>query len=95
MARDLLTDSGTIFVQIGDENVHRVRAVIDEVFGVDNFVAQVYFKTASNLGGSFIGGSGDFLVWYARSKPNAKYRQLFQPSGLEQDIGNRFTRVPN
>ena len=93
MARDLLTDSGTIFVQIGDENVHRVRAVIDEVFGVDNFVAQVYFKTASNLGGSFIGGSGDFLVWYARSKPNAKYRQLFQPSGLEQDIGNRFTRV--
>ena len=93
VARDLLADSGSVFVQIGDENVHRVRALMDEVFGGSNFVTQVYFKTTSNLGGSFIGGSGDFLVWYARSKPSAKYRQLFQPSGLEQDVGNRFTRV--
>ena len=93
VARDLLADSGSCFVQIGDENVHRVRAVMDEVFGESNFVTQVFFKTTSNLGGSFIGGSGDFLVWYAKSKPNAKYRQLFQPSGLEQDAGNRFTRV--
>ena len=93
VARDLLADSGSVFVQIGDENVHRVRALMDEVFGESNFVTQVYFKTTSNLGGSFIGGSGDFLVWYARSKPSAKYRQLFQPSGLEQDVGNRFTRV--
>ena len=93
VARDLLADSGSVFVQIGDENVHRLRALMDEVFGESNFVTQVYFKTTSNLGGSFIGGSGDFLVWYARSKPSAKYRQLFQPSGLEQDVGNRFTRV--
>ena len=93
VARDLLADSGSVFVQIGDENIHRVRALMDEVFGESNFVTQVYFKTTSNLGGSFIGGSGDFLVWYARSKPSAKYRQLFQPSGLEQDVGNRFTRV--
>ncbi len=93
VARALLADSGSIFVQIGDENVHRVRAVMDEVFGEGNFVTQVYFKTTSNLGGSLIGGSGDFLVWYAKSKPNAKYRQLFQPSGLDQDVGNRFTRV--
>ena len=93
VARDLLADSGSVFVQIGDENVHRVRALMDEVFGESNFVTQVYFKTTSNLGGSLIGGSGDFLVWYARSKPSAKYRQLFQPSGLEQDVGNRFTRV--
>ena len=93
VARDLLADSGSIFVQIGDENVHRVRAVMDEVFGESNFVTQVYFKTTSNLGGSFIGGSGDFLLWYAKSKRSTKYRQLFQPSGLEQDVGNRFTRV--
>ena len=93
VARDLLTDSGSIFVQIGDENVHRVRALMDEVFGDRNFVTQIFFKTTSNLGGTFIGGSGDYLLWYAKSKPNAKYRQLFQPSGLEQDIGNRFTRV--
>ena len=93
VARDLLSESGSCFVQIGDENVHRVRAVMDEVFGESNFVTQVYFKTTSNLGGSFIGGSGDFVLWYAKSKPSAKYRQLFQPSGLEQDVGNRFTRV--
>ena len=93
VARDLLADSGSIFVQIGDENVHRVRALMDEVFGEANFVTQIFFKTTSNLGGTFIGGSGDYLLWYAKSKPAAKYRQLFQPSGLEQDIGNRFTRV--
>ena len=93
VAKTLLADSGSIFVQIGDENVHRVRALMDEVFGDRNFVTQIFFKTTSNLGGTFIGGSGDYLLWYAKSKPNAKYRQLFQPSGLEQDIGNRFTRV--
>ena len=93
VARDLLADSGSIFVQIGDENVHRVRALMDEVFGEGNFITQIFFKTTSNLGGTFIGGSGDYLLWYAKSKPSAKYRQLFQPSGLEQDIGNRFTRV--
>ncbi len=93
VARDLLTESGSIFVQIGDENVHRVRALMDEVFGEDNNVAQIFFKTTSNLGGSFIGGSGDYLLWYAKKKQISKYRQLFQESGLEQDTGNRFTRV--
>ena len=91
--RDLLTESGSIFVQIGDENVHRVRAVMDEVFGEGNFVAQIFFKTTSSLGGSYIGGTGDFIVWYAREKEKTKYRQLFSQSGLEQDVGNRFTRV--
>ncbi len=93
VARDLLSDSGSIFVQIGDENVHCVRALMDEVFRDENFITQVFFKTTSNLGGAFIGGSGDYLLWYARNKSSCKYRQLFQPSGIEQDVGNRFTRV--
>ena len=93
VARDLLAESGSIFVQIGNENVHRVRAVMDEIFGESNFVTQVFFKTTSNLGGSFIGGSGDYLLWYAKNKLSSKYRQLFKPSGLAQDVGNRFTRV--
>ena len=93
VARDLLTESGSVFVQIGDENVHRVRALMDEVFGEENSIAQIFFKTTSNLGGSFIGGSGDFLLWYAKEKQTCKYRPLFQESGLEQDTGNRFTRV--
>lgn len=91
--RDLLTESGSIFVQIGDENVHRVRAVMDEVFGKDNYIAQIFFKTTSSLGGSFVGGTGDFVIWYSRNRMQAKYRPLFAPSGLEADIGNRFTRV--
>ena len=73
MARDLLTESGSIFVQIGDENVHRVRALMDEVFGDENFIIQVFFKTTSNLGGSFAGGSGDYLLWYAKSKSRTKH----------------------
>ena len=93
VARDLLTNSGSIFVQIGDENVHLVRSVLDEVFGKENNVAQIFFKTTSNLGGSFIGGSGDYLLWYAKQKQVSKYRQIFQDSGLEQDAGNRFTRI--
>ena len=93
VARDLLTDSGSIFVQIGDENVHRVRALMDEVFGEQNNVAQIFFKTTSNLGGSLLGGTGDYLLWYSRAAGVPKYRQLFQDSGLAQDVGNRFTRV--
>ena len=93
VARDLLTDSGSIFVQIGDENVHLVRSVLDESFGQGNRIAQILFKTTSNLGGSFIGGSGDYLLWYGKEKRTSKYRQLFQESGLEQDTGKRFTRV--
>tara|TARA_R110000868_G_scaffold198069_2_gene444359 strand:- start:17457 stop:20381 length:2925 start_codon:yes stop_codon:yes gene_type:complete len=91
--RDLLTENGSIFLQISDENVHRVRAVMDEVLGEENFIAQIFFKTTSSLGGSFIGGTGDFVIWYGRDKSRTKYRQLFLPSGLDQDVGNRFTRV--
>lgn len=93
VARELLTESGSIFVQIGDENVHRVRAVMDEVFGEENFIAQIFFKTTSSLGGSYLGGAGDFVIWFGRNRSNLKYRQLFLPSGLEQDVGNRFTRI--
>jgi len=91
--RDLLSESGSIFVQIGDENVHRVRAVMDEVFGKDNYIAQIFFKTTSSLGGSFVGGTGDFVIWYGKDRARTKYRQLFVASGLESDVGNRFTRV--
>jgi len=93
VARELLVESGSVFVQIGDENVHRVRAVMDEVFGENNAVAQIFFKTTSNLGGSYLGGTGDFLIWYAKDIINLKYRKLFTPNGLEEDIGNRYTRV--
>ena len=67
VARDLLADSGSIFVQIGDENVHRVRAVMDEVFGDDNFVAQINVHENSGTsrfapGRQFL----DYMLWYAK-----------------------------
>ncbi len=79
VARDLLTDSGSIFVQIGDENVHRVRAVMDEVFGEDNFVSLIAFtKGATGLGSSDrLPARLDYIVWYSRKPENHKFRQLY------------------
>src|SRR5262247_3855845 len=77
VARDLLTDSGSIFVQIGDENVHRVRALLDEVFGEGNFVSQISFNKNSGLTPKAISNIGDHILWYARTKELLKYRQLF------------------
>src|ERR1700686_3187428 len=68
VARDLLTDSGSIFVQIGDENVHRVRSVMDEVFGEDNFLADIVFRKTSGQASNFLPGIYDHIVWYAKSK---------------------------
>ncbi len=64
VARDLLADSGSIFVQIGDENVHRVRALMDELFGEENFVSLVSFRTTTGLGEQFLDSGCNFLVWY-------------------------------
>ena len=79
-ARDLLTESGSIFVQIGDENVHRVRVLLDEVFGPENFVSQIALRTTSGAGSQSgtvaLAGVASYLLWYATSKPNLKYRQL-------------------
>ena len=78
VSRDLLTDSGSIFVQIGDENVHRVRAVMDEVFGDENFCALISLRKTSGLSQTFLPSTQDFLLWYAKSFPHLKYRQLFR-----------------
>jgi len=88
VARDLLTDSGSIFLQIGDDNVHLVCAVLDEVFGIDNRCALITFKKTSGAG-SFAGGTNllaatnDYVVWYAKRIDHVKYRQLY----LEKEIG--------
>ncbi len=87
-ARELLTESGSLFVQIGDENVHLVRCLMDEVFGSDNFCGLVAFKKTTGAG-SFAGGTDvlssvcDYLLWFAKSKEHVKYRRLY----LEKEIG--------
>lgn len=78
VARDLLADSGSIFVQIGDENVHRVRAVMDEVFGEDNFASLINFQSTSSLGTESLSAAGDYIVWYYKDRSRKKYRPLLR-----------------
>jgi adenine-specific DNA-methyltransferase len=95
MARDLLTDSGSIFVQIGDENVHRVRAVMDEAFGDDNFVGLIFVKKTGGLGASGLKAVADYIVWYSRHKELLKFRPLFAKKeiGKGETTGERYDQL--
>src|SRR3972149_5954463 len=83
VARELLTESGSCFVQISDENVHLVRALLDEVFGASNFVNEIPFKTTAPLSTDFLATTNDFLLWYAKDRTHCKYRQLY----IERESG--------
>ena len=76
-AKDLLTDTGSIFVQISDENIHRVRCIMDEVFGNENFVSVVTFNTTTARTAKYLNQIFDYLIWYSKDLSNLKYRQLF------------------
>ena len=78
VARDLLADSGSIFVQIGDENVHRVRALMDEVFGDENAIVTIYFRKTTTQSGDFLADTNDYIVWYVKDRNRAKFRSLHQ-----------------
>jgi adenine-specific DNA-methyltransferase len=78
VARDLLHQSGSIFVQIGDENVQLVRSVLDEIFGRSNFVAQITFLKTTSATNEFISLVSDYVLWFARSLEHTKYRQLYR-----------------
>ncbi len=79
VARDLLTDSGSIFVQIGDENVHRVRALMDEVFGDSNFVSEIVFVRGVAGLGDLVSNVNDFVLWFAKDKNQCKSRSILFP----------------
>jgi adenine-specific DNA-methyltransferase len=85
VARDLLADSGSIFVQIGDENVHRVRAVMDEVFGESNFVSTISVQKTSYATADFLPNLFDHILYYARSLPNIKYRKIYSERQFDDD----------
>jgi adenine-specific DNA-methyltransferase len=77
VAKDLLTESGSVFVQIGDENVHLVRAMLDEVFGSENFISQITVSKTGSLTGELLSSVADYLLWYAKDRQTVKYRKLF------------------
>src|SRR5579863_7316434 len=74
VARDLLTDSGSIFVQIGDENVHKVRALMDEVFGESNSISQIVFEKTSSTSSDELGSITDHIIWFAKKRESVKVR---------------------
>jgi len=77
VCRDLLSESGSIFVQIGDENVHRVRAVMDEVFGEDNFISSIAYAKTTGFSGDTLSNVADYMIWYAKKRSSLKYRDLY------------------
>ena len=77
LARELLADSGSVFVQISDENLHYVRNICDEVFGVDNFVCIIPFAKTASIKANLLASTYDYLIWYSKKKENTKYRQLY------------------
>jgi len=95
VARELLTESGSLFIQIGSENVHLVRSLLDEVFGSENFVELISFRTKNmTLGGVMLEGVCDYLVWFAKNKDLAKYRGLFRKTEIQGDPHwNRYVRA--
>ena len=94
VARDLLTDSGSIFVQIGDENVHRVRAVMDEVFGEDNFVSLIAVTKTSGLqSGSSLPTVMDYVLQFAKSLEDVKFRALYVDKGAETESTSEYFNV--
>ncbi len=93
LARDLLTPSGSIFVQISDENLHHVRELMDEVFGADNYVALINFEKTSGSTTKTIQVVSDYLLWYARDSPRLKARKLFTPRRLGAEGAREYRRV--
>src|SRR6266446_5948777 len=95
VARDLLTDSGSIFVQIGDENVHRIRSVMEEVFGESNFIGLICVKKTGGVGAKYLDTVFDYIVWFGKNADSTKYRGLIIKKiiGEGQGTGMRYDQV--
>ena len=91
-ARDLLSDSGSIFVQIGDENVHRVRAVMDEVFGEARLISQIAFRTTTGRASASLAAASNYILWYSKSE-SFKYRDQFTDKMDASSTGDVYTRI--
>jgi adenine-specific DNA-methyltransferase len=93
VARELLTPSGSVFVQIGDENIDSVRLVLDELFGPENFVALITFKKTSGSTTDVLPGAADYVVWYARDRERLRFQQLYRTRVVGGQGGGAYTMV--
>ena len=85
LAKELLHESGSVFVQISDENLHHVREIMDEIFGLDNFCAQINFRSMSPLGQKGLASVYDYVVWYAKDTQKLKYRPIFKSREINEE----------
>ncbi len=92
-ARALLTEGGSVFVQIGDENLHLVRSVLDEVFGPENACAQISFAKTVGATSELLPGTLDYVLWYCRSKESVKYRPLFRDKVPGAEGASGYSRI--
>lgn len=93
LCRELLAESGSVFVQIGDKNQHLLRGLLDEVFGSENFVVQIFLKKTPHHEGSLLEAINDHIIWYAKEKTRVKYRPLYKPwSYWDADL-DKFSNI--
>ena len=95
VARDLLADSGSIFVQIGGDNLHRVRAVMDEVFGEGNFCAEIIFRKTARTASTLLPTENDFLLWYSKNKDLVKFRTPYQNKNIADLRSYKYVVSPD
>mgnify|MGYP006296145245 CR=1 FL=1 len=92
VAKELLTDSGSCFVQISDENVHLVRSLMDEVFGSENFVNEIIFRKTVSQTSFLLPNINDYILWYCKNKSGIKYRELYKSKSLDDSISAKFNK---
>jgi len=90
VAKELLSESGSCFMQISDENVHLLRNVMDEIFGSENFVSIISFTTTSGFPSNTLSRAGDYLIWYSKNKTLVKYRQLFRDKQVGDEGATKY-----
>src|SRR5262249_55010492 len=93
IARDLLTESGSMFVQIGDENVHLVRCLMDEIFGSENFCSLISCAKTTGTTGDLLPGTNDYVLWYAKAIERTKYRPLYIVKAIGGAGATAYNRV--
>ena len=93
VARDLLTASGSIFIQIGDENVHTVRSLLDELFGTESIIATIVCKKTTGNTGQYLPAGADFILWYAKDAEQTKYRSIYSLKEVGGVGGTGYTKV--
>ncbi len=92
-ARELLTDTGSVFIQIGDENAHLVRSILDEVFGSENCICTINYTKTSSQTAVFLSSVTDYILWYAKDIERAKYRNLFSPKDFDLGESDAYNKL--